>query len=152
MTLLEAREAFTDGLSGLLSYGHFLCESYSDRDGCKYTLILDETKRSKQAARWNAEHCRVTEDGHRCERTRNEHAPDLIEHDFKPIGIADSTHTAGLAGDILILRDGEVVNDGAIYRDLGQWWKRQNPEFRWGGDFAGFLDLGHFSHEWNGRK
>ena len=71
---------------------------------------------------------------------------------FKPIGIAKSVHCNGLAVDLYIIEDGEISNERAGYEALGAYWKSLHPLARWGGDFEGFPDLGHFSFEWEGRK
>lgn len=151
MSLLHARETFTFHFADLLVFGRSLCKQLSVEEGCTYTLILDETKRSREAAKWNSEHCRVVENGERCERPMGTHIA-ASDHDFKPIGIAKSVHCNALAGDLLVMRNGRIENDERIYKALGQFWKAQNEHFRWGGDFAGFKDLGHFSHRWNGRE
>lgn len=152
MSLLNARETFTHAFGDLLVFGGALCLQLSIEEECTYTLILDETKRSAEAAKWNAEHCREIEDGQRCEQIELFHQGGRIGHEFKPIGILKSVHRNALAGDLLVMRNGRIENDERIYKALGQFWKAQNDQLRWGGDFAGFKDLGHFSHRWNGRE
>lgn len=140
MSLSEARIVFTRCL------GRLLVEC--DRLG--FPVVADELKRHEMVADWNATHCRVFVGKQRCERTQAQHSPS--EHDFNPIGIRESTHLRALAIDLYILENGAISNDRARYAVLGAYWKSLHPALRWGGDFKGFSDLGHFSHEWQGRK
>lgn len=138
MTLLQARLVFTKNLWRLGTYA---------TDILGLDVIINETMRSREAAKWNSEHCKVWRDGKRCEKTRPEHVD--IEHAFRPIGIANSVHCNGLAVDILIMKDGQISNDPEYYTLLGEWWEKQFPAAAWGGRFN---DMGHFSHAWRGRK
>lgn len=115
-----------------------------------FDLVADELKRHELVAEWNATHCRVYAGKQRCERTREQHAAG--EHAFRAIGIRESTHRRALAIDLYIIEGGRISNDREKYAQLGAFWKAQHPELRWGGDFTGFPDLGHFSHEWQGRQ
>lgn len=145
MNLLDARIGFAKCLGDLL---HFA----SVRG---HPVIVDEVKRSAAAAHWNATHCRVQLPHRRCERTREDqiHTVGSFEgHEFKPIGIARSVHTNGLAADLYVIKQGEIDNDREPYAEMGTFWKGLHPLARWGGDFTGFADLGHFSFEWRGRK
>lgn len=151
MSFLHAREVFTFSLADLLVFGRALCLQLGLEEQCTYTLIIDEVRRSKESARWNANHCRVVENGQRCERPLGTHIS-AADHDFKPIGILESVHVNALAADLLVMRNGRIENDQRIYKALGQFWKAQDDQLRWGGDFTGFKDLGHFSHRWNGRE
>ena len=138
-SLLEARFVFSRSVGLLLP----------EVNAIGYDWILDEAKRSPDQARWNSTHCRVIVNGKRCEQLDISHdAP----HAFKPIGSRNSVHCQGLAIDLLLFEGGQILNDPAPYRTLGELWKGYDPELRWGGDFQGFADLGHFSHEWKGRK
>ncbi len=141
MTLLEARIAFTECLGELLEYA---CKERG------YELIIDEVKRSQMAATWNATHCRVEVAGKRCEKLKND--PVHEHHAFKPIGIAKSVHIQSLAADAYIIVDGAISNDRDEYAVLGEYWKGLHELARWGGDFKGFPDLGHFSFTWDGRS
>lgn len=140
MSLSAARVRFTRCL------GKLLVEC--DRLGLE--VVADELKRHELVAEWNATHCRVYVGKQRCERTQAQHGPN--EHDFRPIGIRESTHRRALAIDLYILEGGRISNDREKYAQLGAYWKGLDPELRWGGDFEGFPDLGHFSHEWQGRQ
>ena len=140
MTLLETRIDFTRCLTDLLHMG--------DVDG--YDLMIAEVVRDRMTAEWNSLHCRVMLGKTRCERTRDEHPP--TGHLFKPIGIAKSVHCVGLAVDLYIIENKNISDDPKGYSILGNYWKSLHPLARWGGDFEGFPDLGHFSFEWEGRK
>lgn len=137
-TLLQARLVFSRSLASLLTFAV----------GRGYAFVIDEVRRSRLQAEWNAQHCRVFAGGKRCEQLDISHdAP----HEFKPIGARQSVHLQALAADLLIMHEGAIVNDPEPYRVLGEHWKGLDPELRWGGDFKGFADLGHFSHGWSGR-
>lgn len=141
MTLLETRIEFTKCLGDLIRFA-------GEHRG--YDLIIDETKRSQVTATWNATHCRVVVGGKRCEKLKT----DTVHrsHEFKSIGIAKSVHIQGLAADLYIIVDDEISNDRDEYAVLGEFWKGLHSEARWGGDFKGFPDLGHFSFTWDGRS
>lgn len=145
MSLSAARIVFTRSL------GRLLVEA--DRLGLE--VALDEAKRPEIAARWNASHCRVYSGGKRCELATND--PIHREttpggHVFRPIGLLLSTHRDGLAADLILYVAGKPSSERARFEPLGAYWKSLHPMLRWGGDFKGFADLGHFSHEWQGRK
>lgn len=145
MSLSAARCVFTRAL------GRLLVEA--DRLGLE--VAIDEAKRPEIAARWNASHCRVWSGGKRCELATN--APIHREttpggHAFRPIGLLNSTHRDGLAADLIIYIGGRPSSNRAHFEPLGVFWTGLHPMLRWGGDFKGFPDLGHFSHEWQGRK
>lgn len=55
----------------------------------------------------------------------------------------DSQHLKRLAIDINLFANGEVCK-AADYAKLGAYWKTLNASNRWGGDFNGFCDAGHF--------
>jgi hypothetical protein len=65
-------------------------------------------------------------------------------------------HGLGLAGDLLVYKDGVYITDGAntAYKNLGTWWKEQHPLCRWGGDFTGENagDGNHFSVTYKGMQ
>jgi hypothetical protein len=65
-------------------------------------------------------------------------------------GIAKSLHTVRLAIDLNLFRDGVYLSSAESHRPLGEWWKRQHPLCRWGGDFAR-ADGNHYSLEYGGR-
>lgn len=67
----------------------------------------------------------------------------------KGIGVLNSVHCLGLAIDIVMLHNGEVVKTSEPYEWLGEWWEQQHSLCRWGGRFKR-KDGGHFSLEHNG--
>ena len=138
--LLAARILFTKHLARLLLYA---------TDLLGFAVIIDEVKRSKEAAKWNATHCKVRTARGRCEQTPSAHRENRLGHTFRKIGIATSLHINALAVDLLIIVDGKISNDPELYRILGEWWEKQFPAAAWGGRFN---DMGHFSHGFNGRK
>lgn len=145
MTLSAARIVFTRAL------GKLLVEA--DRLGIE--VAIDETKRHPLVADWNASHCRVYSGGRRCELAANAviHREGTEgRHAFLPIGIRFSTHRDALAADLILYIAGQPSSARVHFEPLGAYWKGLHPMLRWGGDFTGFPDLGHFSHEWQGRK
>jgi|SRR6187399_150528 len=58
------------------------------------------------------------------------------ENAKKGTGISNSLHNLGLAGDLLLFKNGEYLTDSQDYRDLGTFWKGLHPLARWGGDFT----------------
>lgn len=72
-------------------------------------------------------------------------------------GISNSLHLDRLAVDLNLYRNGEWLTDSEAHRPLGDWWKAQHPEARWGGDFKDSRgrpkpDGNHYSLEYQGRK
>lgn len=66
----------------------------------------------------------------------------------KGVGIKNSLHTIGLAIDLTLYKqDGTYIKNDEGYRELGAFWKAQQPDFCWGGDFHGQTggDFDHFS-------
>lgn len=59
-------------------------------------------------------------------------------------GIANSLHTERLAIDLNLFKDGVYITDGTGHRDLGAWWKKLGPMYRFGGDFKR-ADWNHYS-------
>jgi len=137
--LLEARILFT------LWVGRLIVRA-SEVHG--FQLIQGECLRGKQQVEWNASHCAAIVGGKRCEGVKSTHAAGGA-HRFVPIGSGNSLHPDGLAVDLLIIKDGKILNDEASYRLLGEWWEKQFPGAAWGGHFR---DPGHFSHGFGGRK
>lgn len=145
MRLIDKRIEFSSDLGLLLSF--------ASTRGLK--TIVDQCRRTHREALWNSLHCRsVNSDGVRCEMTERQHVDlgSVTDHDFKPIGIANSTHISGLAADVYVIVDGKISDDRKHYSPLGFFWKYLRPGNCWGGDFNGFQDLGHFSREHGGRK
>jgi hypothetical protein len=60
-------------------------------------------------------------------------------------GISHSLHTDRLAIDLNFFKAGAYVADGSQLADIGGWWKRLGPDYRWGGDFKTRPDGNHFS-------
>jgi hypothetical protein len=65
-------------------------------------------------------------------------------------GIANSVHCERLAVDLNLFRDGKYLTQAEHYKILGDWWKAQGPDCRWGGDFAN-KDYNHYSFSYAGR-
>src|SRR5215467_6072359 len=57
-------------------------------------------------------------------------------------GVRNSVHRLKLAQDINIFLNGEYQEGGDVYKQLGEWWKQQHPDARYGGDWG---DGDHFS-------
>ena len=143
MSLLENRIEFARDLGMLLHFAH----------ANELDIIVDQVRRGRHESEWNATHCRQVIDGKRCERTQQEHGEGWVNwHSFKPIGIANSVHNSGLAADIYVIENGVISDSVQVYDLLGTLWKSLRDENRWGGDFEGFRDLGHFSRTHNGRS
>jgi hypothetical protein len=58
-----------------------------------------------------------------------------------------SAHKVRLALDLNLFRKGEYLEGTEAHKPLGEWWKKQDPLARWGGDFG---DGNHYSFEWEG--
>lgn len=64
-------------------------------------------------------------------------------------GIANSLHTAKLAIDINVFKDGVWLTEGEQFKELGEYWESLSPRCNWGGRFN---DGNHFSFSWEGMK
>jgi len=64
-------------------------------------------------------------------------------------GHPKSGHKRKLALDINLFRNGVYLNKTEDHKEFGEWWKKQHPLCRWGGDFE---DGNHYSIEWMGIK
>ena len=64
-------------------------------------------------------------------------------------GIVNSNHCRKLAVDLFLVVDSKVTWDCMHYDRLGEWWKRQHPLCRYGGDFRN-RDCVHYSLEHQG--
>lgn len=131
LTLGQKQEFFAEMLPRLIDKAHAL----------GFAVRVGEVERSRAAAEWNATHCRV------CKKSRADHTPDS-GHEFAAIGIRNSLHCDRLAIDLLLFRDGRYLTDTESYREIGEWWERQDHLCRWGGRFD---DGGHFSVTHSGR-
>jgi hypothetical protein len=61
-------------------------------------------------------------------------------------GSRTSLHVDKLAVDLLLFRGGLYLTKTEDYARLGAWWKQQDINCRWGGDFDGRPDGNHFSY------
>ena len=66
------------------------------------------------------------------------------------VGITNSLHLLGLAGDVSIFKGGVLLKSVDDYRPIGEKWKSMHPENSWGGDFIARPDADHFSRSHNG--
>ena len=64
-------------------------------------------------------------------------------------GHSKSGHKLRIALDLNLFKDGVFLSDTESHRQFGEWWKKQAPDARWGGDFA---DGNHYSLEHEGVK
>lgn len=139
MTLREKRVLFTRMVAGLIAEAELL----------GLELALDEVKRSDEQA-----------EIHALGRSGREAVARLVERLFPELakrlrnngyakGIRASVHCSGLAVDVLAYRDGVYLASSEAYRQLGEWWEKQNWLARWGGHFG---DGDHFSLEHEGVK
>lgn len=72
------------------------------------------------------------------------------EHGVKKgYGAAKSVHKLKLAIDLNLFKNGKFCAETEDHRELGEWWKKQHPDCRWGGDFK---DGNHYSIEMWGCK
>lgn len=69
-------------------------------------------------------------------------------------GIDGSLHTLGLAQDLNFFKDGVYLTKTEDLKIFGDRWKRNGPDYAWGGDFQGKNagDANHFSYAYGGRK
>jgi hypothetical protein len=104
---------------------------------------LRELWRSQETALTYSRTCRI------CRLSKDWHVS--ANHNFKPLGIANSTHCHGLAIDLFLVKDGEVAlnNNSGIYTPIGEFWEELGGGCAWGGRFD---DPGHFSIEHAGAK
>lgn len=149
MKLARKRQVFTQRLAELVVWAR--------RQG--YEVALDEVRRGKAQANWNASHCKVRKNGKRCEQRRGApiHQPHFERwHRFRPIGIRSSLHLNGLASDLLLFQHGAYLTQTEAYESLGGQWEgfsgiydEEELRFVWGGRFR---DGGHFSIAHRGRR
>jgi hypothetical protein len=66
-------------------------------------------------------------------------------------GISNSLHIIGLAGDLLLYKDGKYLKQTEEYEEFGIFWEGLHPLCRWGGRFKR-ADGNHFSVEHEGVK
>lgn len=65
-------------------------------------------------------------------------------------GIINSVHLLGIAIDLVLRIEDEIITDSSKYEFLGVYWESLHPLCRWGGRFKR-VDGGHFSLEHEGR-
>ena len=75
----------------------------------------------------------------------------VVDHAFVAIGIENSLHCDGLALDLIVKKDGEILWTTPGYEELGEYWKTLDPLCCWGGDFE-HEDGGHISITHGGRR
>lgn len=70
-----------------------------------------------------------------------------------------SMHKLKMAQDLNFIKDGILLSNASYFKELGEWWEKQNSLCRWGGRFketspgAGDgVDGGHFSLTHDGRS
>jgi hypothetical protein len=61
-------------------------------------------------------------------------------------GVKRSLHTQRLAIDLNLFRAGVYLSSSEAHARLGEWWEKQHPCCRWGGNFTR-ADGNHY--EWN---
>lgn len=82
---------------------------------------------------------------------------EVTEHITKKDPTSDhmrgSLHHEGLAGDLILYKDGKYLTETSDYAPLGLWWETYGEEkgipLKWGGHFN---DGNHFSLARGGRK
>lgn len=65
-------------------------------------------------------------------------------------GIINSVHRLKLALDMYVYKDGKILWDGLIYKEIGDKWKSMDPDARWGGEMRR-RDVYHYSFYHKGR-
>lgn len=141
MRLGAKQELFARLLPRLLEKAHEL----------GWDIRIGEVLRFEQQARWNSEHCRECKQtrANRNHQTQKRPRRGKRHHLFKPIGILHSLHRQKLAIDLILCRDGKPRWNTSCYRQIGEWWEKQDDLCRWGGRFN---DAGHFSLTHGGRR
>lgn len=62
---------------------------------------------------------------------------------------ARSVHKLRLAIDLNLFKNDQYIIDSTGHRELGEWWVKQDPDARWGGEFG---DYNHYSFEFEGAQ
>jgi len=83
-----------------------------------FGVTLGEAWRTEEQAKWNAAH---------------------------GSGVVHSLHEERLAIDLNLFKEEVYQTDTEPYRVLGEFWKGLGPNYCWGGDFHGLVDLDHYS-------
>lgn len=133
MTLGERQAIFTQNLAKLLIWA-------GEQTG--YRVRLDEVKRTNTQQRLYYQGIRITGTG------TNSSGMLSIKMEQSPAYVKSrkmkSKHLDRLAADIILDIDGEYQTESKAYTKLGEYWKSLHPDNRWGGDWKGFPDGGHF--------
>ena len=117
-----------------------------------YEVRQRELGRGAAQCKYNATHCGS------CAATKAEHYGSRADHDFHPIGIADSLHGDYLAIDLYLRKPGgKMLWASEHYQALGEYWESLHEFCYWGGrtDKIGDRlrhDAGHFSITDRGRQ
>lgn len=64
-------------------------------------------------------------------------------------GHPKSNHKRRMAFDVNLFKDGAYLSKTEDHKPFGEWWQKQHPLCRWGGEFE---DGNHYSLEWDGIK
>jgi len=115
LTLGQKRKLFSRYLVQLIDHAHSL----------GYEVQVDEVKRGREQAKWNATHCGT------CHGTKRSHTQ--ADHEFHAIGIEDSLHRDGLAVDLVLFVGSSPLWSTKRYRELGLFWESLHPLNFWGG-------------------
>lgn len=67
----------------------------------------------------------------------------------KSYSSAKSAHKQRLAVDLNLFKHGIFLSSTKDHEEFGRFWKRLDPENRWGGDFSN-PDGNHYSYEYGG--
>lgn len=117
-----------------------------------YEYTFGESKRSDEQAEINA----IGEQGRaKIAKGVANDFPNLalaLLNNGKANGVRLSTHKESLGMDINLFKNGVYLSSSADHREFGEWWKQQDPEACWGGDFKPAPDGNHYSFMNNGVK
>lgn len=137
-TLSQKQQRFAFQFAKLVTY------IYSQGYACTY----NEARRSDEQAEINA-----------LSHEERQTVAKLLSGDFPGLahavavstsaGIRASVHRLGLAVDINLFKDGVFQTAKEAYAPFGDWWKKQQPDACWGGDWG---DSDHFSFTHAGVK
>lgn len=137
-TLSQKQQRFALFFSRLVAY------IYQSGYACTYA----EARRSDEQAEINA-----------LSHEERQKASSLLSGDFPglshaiavstSVGIRASVHRLGLAVDVNLFKDGVFQTTKEAYAIFGDWWKKQQPDACWGGDWG---DSDHFSFTHAGVK
>lgn len=140
ISLGQARREFTVAQANLVLYIN------SQGFGC----ALNEAMRSNEQAEINA----LGGGGREllalaCDKLGFKSLAAALRDNGKNNGIRRSVHMEGLAVDLNLYKGGLYLPMTEDHRQFGEWWKKQHPLARWGGDWG---DGNHYSFEWLGTR